>query len=185
MDQNTKQTIDFSNSLNTSQEPSYGVGFKNTYKFEAFDKEGNLKWEETVNNLVVNTGLDHILNNYYKASNFTAAHFVGLLSNTPTIAAADTMGTHAGWSEITAFSEAARQALTLGTVSGQSVNNSASKAVFTINGTANIGGAFISTSATFGDNGVLIGAAAFTTGNRSLISGDTLNVTVTLSATSS
>ncbi len=157
--------------------------FKNKYKFECYGSDGKLKWAEEVYNIVVNEGLDEILNKFWKGSAYSAVHYVGLISTTPTIAATDTMVTHAGWSEITGYSEAVRQTLTLGAVSAQSVNNSAVKAVFNINATVTIGGAFVTTNSTkAGTTGILIGGAAFSTGNRSLISGDILNVTITLTA---
>jgi len=154
------------------------------YDVECYDKDGNLKWVDGFDNLVVNTGLDDILNKYFKGSSYTAAHYVGL-KGAGTIAAADTMASHAGWAESTAYSEGARQTLTLGSVSGQSVSNSASKAVFSINGTATIAGAFLATDSTKGGtSGTLYGAGDFS-GSRSVESGDTLNVTATLTQAAS
>jgi hypothetical protein len=92
------------------------------------------------------------------------------------------MASHAGWTEDQNYSEATREVLTLGTVSGGSVDNSASKASFSINATATIGGAFLTTVSTKGGTtGTLYGGAAFAA-NRSVVSGDTLNVTATLTA---
>lgn len=158
-----------------------GVGASTAYKIECFDDQGNLKWVEENNNLVVNQGLDDILDKYFKGSAYTSAHYVGLTDGTPTIAASDTMASHAGWVEVTDYTEGTRQSLTLGAVSGQSVDNSASKAVFNINATVTIGGAFLSTNNTKGGTtGTLYGVVAFSGGDRSAVSGDTLNVTVTL-----
>lgn len=161
-----------------------GVGWKTHYKFEAFDPEGNLKWVEEFDNIVVNVGLDDNLDKYFKGSAYTAAFFVGLTDGTPTPAAADTMSSHAGWAEVVAYTEGTRPSLVLGTVSGQSVDNSASKASYSINAdTTTIGGAFLCTdSAKSGTSGILYGIGAFTGGDKGLDSGDTLNVTVTLSA---
>ena len=144
------------------------IGLASKWIFEAFDKYGKLKWREVVWNTVVNVGLDDVLDKYFKGSTYTAAHYVGLTDSTPTVAAGDTMASHAGWTEIQTYSEAVRQTLTLGTVSSQSVDNSASKAVFSINGTATVGGAFVTTNNTKGGTtGTLYGAAAFTAGDRS------------------
>jgi hypothetical protein len=157
------------------------IEFKNVYTFECYDKEGKLKWREETPNAVVNVGLDDVLNQYFKGSAYTAAHYVGL-KGTGTIAAADTMSSHAGWTEITGYSEGTREALTLGTVSSQSVDNSASKASFSITGTATVAGAFVTTNSTKGGTtGTLYGAADFGA-SRSVENGDTLNVTVTLTA---
>lgn len=162
-----------------------GNVFSNIYNIECFDSDGNLKWIDEVHNTVVNVGLNDVLNKYFKGSAYTAAHYVGLTDGTPTVAAADTMASHAGWAEVTAYSEGVRQTLTLGTVASQSVDNSAAKAVFSINGTVTVGGIFIALSPTKGETAsILYGGGAFTGGDKAVGSGDTLNVTVTLTAAS-
>ncbi|MFN3232924.1 MAG: hypothetical protein ACE363_12320 [Alphaproteobacteria bacterium] len=158
------------------------TGFKNSYTIECI-RDGALVWREAVDNLVVSEGLDEILDKFWRGSAYSASHHVGLADGTPTGAAGDTMASHPGWTEITAFTEGARPALTLGTVSGQSVDNSAAKASFTINASATVGGAFVATDAAKGGTtGTLIGIAAFSGGDRAVQSGDTVNVTVTLTA---
>lgn len=160
------------------------VGLKHIYRLECFDKDGNLKWAEENPNLITNVGLDEILDKFYKGSGYTASLHVGLTDASPTIAAGDTMASHAGWAEVTAYSEATREALLLGSVASQSVDNSGNKASFAINGTVTIGGAFITTNNTKGGTtGILIGAAALSQ-NRAMSNGDTLNVTVTATAAS-
>lgn len=138
-------------------------------------------------NLVVNEGLDDSLDKHLKGSAYTAAFYVGLTDSTPTPAAGDTMASHAGWAEITNYDEANRQDLTLGTVSSQSVDNSASKAVFTIDtNSTTIGGAFVTTNNTKGGStGTLYGIGAFSAGDKTLDDNDTLNVTVTATAAAS
>lgn len=159
--------------------------FENHYIVECLDSNGNVKWTDEFDNLVTNVGLNDNLDKYLKGSTYTAAFYVGLTDGTPTTAAADTMASHAGWAEVTAYSESVRQTLTLGTVASQSVDNSASKASFSINGTATVGGAFIVTDNTkSGTTGVLYGVGAFTGGDKSVSNGDTLNVTVTCTAAS-
>ena len=153
------------------------------FRVECYDKAGDLKWEDTIKNLVVNEGLDDSLDEYFKGSTYTAAHYVGLTDGTPIVAAGDTMASHAGWSEVTAYDETPRQTATWGTVSGQSISNSANKATFTIsaNGTV-IGGAFLTTNSTKGGStGKLYGGGAFTAGNKTIDDNDILYVTVTAS----
>ena len=72
-------------------------------------------------------------------------------------------------------------------MSGQSVDNSASKAVFTVSANdTTIGGAFIATNSTKGGStGTLYGGGAFTAGDKTIDDGDVLNVTVTASAAAS
>lgn len=146
-------------------------------QLESLLSGGQSKWEAAIENMVVNQGLDDVLDKYFKGASYTAAHFVGLTDSTPTPAAGDTLASHAGWTEITNYVEATRPALVLGAVSSQSVDNSASKAVFSINATATIGGAFLATNATKGGTtGTLYSVGAFTGGDKSLASGDTLSV---------
>lgn len=166
-----------------------GVGLKirNIYRFEARDRDGSLKWAEELDNLTVTQGLNDLLSKYFKGSSYTASWFVGLIDNSgfSALAAGDTaaqIGGSNGWAEATAYSESVRQTLTLGSASAGSIDNSASKAVFSINGTVTIKGAFVVSSSTkSGTSGVLYGEAAFGSA-RSLLSGDTLTVQVTLTA---
>lgn len=151
--------------------------------------QGIHKWSDTNKNTVVNVGLDDVLDKYFKGSTYTAAHYVGITAGSPTPAAGDTMASHGGWTEVTAYDESVRQTLTLGTVSSQSVDNSASKATFTIStvspDSTTCGGAFLTTNSTKGGtSGTLYGIAAFSAGDKVLSGGDTLQVTVTLTAAS-
>lgn len=164
-----------------------GLTFINVYRFEAHDAAGNLKWVEEVPNLVTTEGKNDLLTKYLKGSSYTAAWFVGLVNNASfsAFAVGDTagqIGGSNGWIEATAYSESVRQTLTLGSASAGSIDNSASKAVFSINGTVTIHGGFVaSVSTKSGTTGVLYGEAAFAA-DRSLVNGDTLTVTCTLTA---
>lgn len=152
------------------------------FDVECFDKDGNLKWRESVYNTVTTAGKNDLLTNYFKGSAYTAAFFVGLVDNASfsAISAADTSASHAGWVESVAYSNSTRPALTLGTAASGSIDNSASKASYTINATATINGAFCITNSTkSGTTGVLYSASSFGA-TRGVISGDTLNVQVTL-----
>jgi hypothetical protein len=131
---------------------------------------------------VVDEGLNDSLDKHLKGSAYTAAWYCGLTNTVPTFAAGNTMASHAGWVENTTYSQSTRPAVTFGTVASKSVDNSASKAVFSINGTTTIGGAFMVTVSTKGGTtGVLYGGAAFSA-DRSVINGDTLNITCTCTA---
>lgn len=161
---------------------------KGVYKIQCHDKDGNLKWEDEAPNLVVNVGLQDMNAKYFTGSAYTAAWYIGLYgagaSNTP--AAGDTMSSHAGWTEVVAYSQATRPACTFGTptTANPSVaTNSASPATFSINGTTTVGGAFLTSNNTKGGTtGTLYSAADFSApGDRAVVSGDTLSVTYTLS----
>lgn len=158
------------------------------YRMECYDKNGKLKWTAESHNLVVNGGLQDMNTKYFTGSNYSATWYLGLYgaasSNNP--AAGDTASSHAGWTEIVPYSNATRPACTFGTptTADPSVaTNSASPASYTINDTATVGGAFlISNSTKSGTTGTLFSAADFNSpGDRSVVSGDTLNVTYTFS----
>jgi hypothetical protein len=161
---------------------------KGVYKVQCHDAQGNLKWEVEAPNLVVNEGLQDMNAKYFTGTTYTAAWYLGLYgagaSNSP--AAGNTMSSHSSWTEVTAYSQATRPACTFGTptTANPSVaTNSASPATFSINATTTVGGAFLTTSNTKGGStGVLYSAADFSSpGDRSVVSGDTLSVTYTLS----
>lgn len=152
---------------------------KNIYTVECV-RDGHVIWTEEFGNLVVDEGLDDLLTNQFTASGYTATWFAGLSSASTTPAAGDTMSSHGGWTEVVSYDEATREALVLGAVSGQSVDNSASKASFAINGSVTSGGAFVCTDGTkSGTAGTLYSIGAFAS-DKVLTAGDTLNVTVTL-----
>lgn len=149
------------------------------YKMECFDKNGILKWTDKYKNLVVNEGLQHILDTEFSGGTPVTTWYLGLTDGTPTVNAADTLASHAGWVEETGYT-GNRQAW-VEVRSGQSMTNSASVAVFPITGTATIGGGFLCSVATT-TTGVLMSAAALSGGDRAVANGDTVNLTYTLSA---
>ena len=158
------------------------------YKIECRDSEGNLKWTLEPKNLVVNQGLQYMNTQFFTGSSYTATWYIGLYgaaaSNNPV--AGDTAALHAGFTEITPYSNATRPAATFGTATTADpsvIDNSASAASFNINATATVGGAFlISNSTKGGTSGYLFSASDFQSpGDRTVASGDVLNVTYTFS----
>jgi len=163
---------------------------KGRFIVECFDKDGSLKWREDNDNLVVNVGLQDMNTQYFKGSAYTALWYVGLYgaaaTNNP--AAGDTMASHAGWTENTTYSNATRPQAVFGTATTANpsvISNSASVAVFNINGTTTVGGAFLVNNSTKGGTtGTLFSASDFQSpGDRAVVSGDTLNVTYQFSLT--
>jgi len=158
------------------------------FEIKCHDKDGNLKWEAQSKNLVVNVGLQYMAGSALTSVTQITSWFLGLYgagsSNTP--AAGDTMSSHAGWTEVVAYSNATRVAATFATATTANpsvVTNTASPATFNINGTTTVGGAFLTSgSAKGGTAGTLFSAADFgSPGDRSVVSSDTLSVTYTFS----
>jgi hypothetical protein len=136
-------------------------------------------------NKIPNVELDHILATEFTSGAQITAWYIGLMNATPSVAAGDSMSSHAGWTEYTNYSQATRVAYT-GVESSQAVTNSASPAIFTVNaGSTTCGGAFITSgSAISGSTGTLAAEAAFTGGNRSPANGDQIVMTYSISAAS-
>ena len=141
--------------------------------------DGSVRWEDDLANLVVTVGKNDLFDQYFRGSSYNAAFFVGL-KTAGSISAADTMSSKS-WTEITVYSNATRPAYTAGVAVAGSTDNTASPAVFNINGTATVGGCFITTNNTKGGTtGILFSATDFAVA-RSVLSGDTLTVTYTIS----
>jgi hypothetical protein len=158
------------------------------YVVECFDKDGNLKWVSESKNLVVNVGLQYMAGVALTSTAQITSWYVGLYGSgaTNSPAAGNTMSSHGTWTEVTDYSEATRPAATFAAATNANpsvVTNTASKAVFTINGTTVVGGAFLTSDSTkSGTTGTLFSAADFSSpGDRSVVSGDILNVTYTFS----
>jgi len=167
---------------------SEGAKATGKYTVECYDKDGNLKWVAETPNLVVNVGLQYMAGSALTSTAQITTWYLGLYgaaaSNSPS--AGDTMATHGGWTEVTAYSESTRPAATFASATNANpsvVTNTASKAVFSINGTTTVGGAFLTSNNTKGGTtGTLFSAADFSApGDRSVVSGDILNVTYTFS----
>lgn len=156
------------------------------FKVECFDKDGNLKWKDISHNLVVNEGLNHVLDILFvSATAQIDPWYIGLTDGTPTVAAADTLASHAGWVEVTNYDEAARQTY-VDVRTNQQVSNTASPGAFTMSGAATVGGAFIASNNTKGGTtGILLCAVAFSGGDRSVQATDVINVTYNFTGASS
>ena len=147
-----------------------------------YDSAGNQKWVDIMSNLVVNTGLQDMNNKYFAGSGYTAAWYIGLVNGTSastTFSGGDTLASHTGWDENSSY-VGTRKAVTFGAATladPSNINNSSSTASFSMNATANIAGAFVC-NVTSGTTGLLFSAADFQSpGDRSVVSGDVLNIT--------
>lgn len=159
-----------------------GMKAGGVFTVTCFDSNGNEKWVEVAPNLVVNTGLQDMNTKFFSGAAYTAAWYLGLVNGTSsstTFSGGDTLASHAGWDESTSYG-GSRKAVTFGaaTLSDPSnINNSSSAASFTMNGNATIAGAFLCNVAS-GTSGLLFSVSDFQSpGDRTVVSGDVLNVT--------
>ena len=161
-----------------------GIKLRGHFNIKCFDPQRKLKWEKDADNLVVDVGLQQMLDDLFTGAGQVDPWYLGLTDGAPvTVAAADTMGGHAGWVEIEDYSEPTRQAF-IDVRTDESVDNSVAPAAFTINGDAiTIGGAFLTSSNVKGGVvGVLLCGVAFTGGDEVADTNDTIEITYTFGA---
>lgn len=128
-------------------------------------RSGDLYLAEHVTpNLEANVGLDDMLDVYFSGGTQKALWYIGLISQTgfsSSVAAGDTMASHAGWLEGTNYSEATRVQWIDGGVSSRFITNPAA-AQFTMTTADAVVGAFlVSNNTKSGTTGILFSAAEF------------------------
>ena len=153
-----------------------------------YDAAGNVKWRDVSYNLVTTVGKNDLLDKYLAGSAYTAAWFCGLISSVSytAIAAADTMASHAGWTEAGATNApnytGNRPALAFAAASGGSKATSSASS-FTFSQAGTIKGMFgTSVTTKDGTTGILYNAVLFSGGDRTVAINDVVNVSVTYSA---
>lgn len=169
-------------SISKSNNLTETIGVTGHYNVQCLDSDGQVKWTDTIENLVVTVGKNDLLDKYFAGSAYTAAWYMGLVdgASSPTYAAGDTLASHAGWTESTAYSGSNRATVAWNAASAGSKASTATS--FSINATATIAGALLTvTQVRATTTGVLYSAGSFSGGNRSVANGDTLNVTYTAS----
>ncbi len=134
--------------------------------------------EVTARNLIVTEGRNYIRDVMDGGAQIDP-WFVLLTDSTPTIAAGDTLASHAGWVEFTAYTGSRQEWVALPTADGVR-DNAASAAVFSITSDGQVVGGCGLSSVASGSAGTLYSAVAFTGGDRTgLDTGDDLQVTYT------
>lgn len=176
------------------------VGIEGVYHVVCRDADGNIKWEDQFPNLVNAVGKQLMLDTLLSGTTYTTVGpFLGLISGaSPTFAAADTMVTHAGWTEFVNYTvggSAVRgtavfsAASSSGTTPSNVTTKTASAITYTITGAGGtVGGCFLVTGAGAVNTqsstaGTLYSAGAFATAKVTTV-GDTVSVTYSTTATS-
>lgn len=139
-------------------------------------------------NGITTAGINNLFNVYFGATSKASAWYLGLIASSgySALSAADTISSHAGWTEETSnYSQTNRPTWTPASASGGSVSNSSS-VDFTITGSVTVKGIFVVNENTKGGTtGTLWATALFTSGDQALVIGQTLKVTYICSGSSS
>jgi hypothetical protein len=175
-----------------------GMGVDGYYKVECRDADGKLKWNEEFPNLVVAVGKQLMLDTLLRTSGTytTVGPFLGLINNSTTFAAADTM-TSKTWTELTTYTvggSAVRgtavfaAASSTGTTPSNVTTSTATAITYTMTGSATVYGCFLVTgtgavSTISSTAGTLYSEGNFSTA-KTVTSGDTVSVTYSTTATS-
>jgi hypothetical protein len=158
------------------------------YIARCYDANGNLKWEDHYDNLVTDSGARDLLDKYLSGSGYTATFYVGLIGAVGYGAgpvAADTSGSHAGWTEAGSanaptYSQVVRPTASFSAAAART-KALASAATFSITSAGAIKGSFLSNvAAKDAASGVLFSAGLFSGGDKVVASGDTINVSYSL-----
>jgi len=142
---------------------------------------------EFVKNIVTTEGLNSLLNIMFKSGTQITSWYILIFENDYTPLATDTYASP-GWTETIAYDETTRPQWVGGTVASGSVDNSASKATFTMNATKTIyggaivgGGTLPSTKNNTGGGGTAYAAVKFTS-SKAVVATDVIKITATISA---
>ena len=168
------------------------LGFHNIYDFTCgnYVMENGSRifvpiWREVVHNLVVNESLDDVLDVYFKSGTQSANWYIAIFGSDSTPAGTWTYAVPV-CTEFTNYDETTREAWTTGSISGQSLDNSASPAEFTCtSGTNTIYGAMLNNTSTKGDvaagSGILYSAARFGA-SRPFNTAEVLKIVITINS---
>ncbi len=176
-----------------------GMTQEGHYHVVCRDKDGNIKWDEEIPNLVVAVGKELMLNTLLRTSGTytTVGPFLGLIGNSTTFAAADTMSSKT-WTEFTNYTvggSAVRGTTTFSasTSSGTTPSNvttcAASSITYTITGAGGtVYGCFLVTGTGAVNTLSSTAGVLYSEGNfavaKAVTSGDTVSVTYSTTATS-
>ena len=174
------------------------VGVEGFYQVECRDAQGNLKWNEEFPNLVVAIGKQLLLDTLLKGSAYSVVGpFLGLIGNSTTFAAADTMSSKT-WTEFVNYTvggSAVRgtavfaSSTSTGTTPSNVTTSAATPIVYTITGAGGtVYGCFLVTGTGAVNTQSSTAGTLYSEGNfsvaKAVTAGDTVSVTYSTTATS-
>jgi len=185
--------------LNTNAISAEDMGVHGHYHVLCRDKDGNIKWEEEFPNLVVAIGKQFMLDTLLRTSGTytTTGPFLGLIGNSTTFVATDTMASHT-WTEFVNYTvggSAVRGTAVFGasTSSGSTPSNvttsTASAITYTITGAGGtVYGCFLVLGTGAVNTQSSTAGTLYSEGNfsvaKAVTAGDTVAVTYSTTATS-
>lgn len=137
-----------------------------------------------VDNGIATAGINYLLEAGFRGGSAISSWYAGLINGSgfSSVSSNDTAGSHAGWTEMTGYTEANRQQWSPGAASGGVIANGTAMA-FTINATGSIQGLFIISNNTKGGTTGTLWSTAAEASPRSVTSGQTFNAIYELTGT--
>lgn len=162
------------------------------YVISCVGQDGKIKWSDTIENVVCTVGKNLMLDTALAGTGYTVVGpYIGLIAATSytAVAVGDTMGSHAGWLEAGGTTAPVytgnrkTAAWATATAGGKALN---AALAYVIGSSGTVKGAFVvygtGAVATKDDaSGTLWSAGTFTTGDKAVVSGDTLNLSYSTS----
>ena len=112
-----------------------------------YDSKRRFRGCGRIYNMVTTAAINNLLDVYFNGASQTATWYMGLidLASFTSIDAADTMSSHAGWQEVTTYSQSTRPSWGQAAAASGSINNP-SAAQFTFTATKTIHGLFVASN---------------------------------------
>jgi hypothetical protein len=157
------------------------------YEIECRGADGELKWREIIDNVVATVGKNLALDSFLAGAAYTVTGpYMGLISSVSytAVAATDTMASHTGWLEAgganaPTYTGNRKTAVWSAATAGSKALSVALS--FAITSTGTVKGAFLcygtgAVNIKDDTNGTLWSAGTFSTGDKAVVNGDTLNI---------
>lgn len=148
-------------------------------------KSGRMKLidrDQCVNGIVT-VGKNSLFDVYFRAQTQLTAWYFGLIDDTgtPSLSAADTMSSHAGWTEFTDYDEATRVQWSPDAAASGSITNGTAS-TFNINATGDLYGMFLASNSTKGGTTGTLWATAAYSSSKSVVDTDQVKLIYTINA---
>lgn len=133
------------------------------FRWEAVGLDGLVRARGWMPNGITTAALNDLLEVYFRSGSQKASWYAGLISSTSysALAAADTMSSHSGWTEATAYTPSTRPQWSPGAASSGVVLNSAAF-TYTFTAEATVKGFFVASDSTkSGTTGTLLATGLF------------------------
>ena len=165
--------------------PTQNLKIEGWWHYVAKSPDGRVLWVDDSKNIIVNEGLNHMLDVTLHNVAASTTWYIGFHNGTETYAATDTLASKA-WTEWETYTPGTRPEWTEGAASSQSITNGTAVTITSSGDSQSVKGAFLADGSTKGaTSDILFNVDQFSGGNKTLNTSETLDTTVTISASSS